>query len=198
MTEFICSTIVSIGMKIIKYAFLVAVATVMVACNKTDHNVFYQEIKSADKMVFASMAITKTAVMDDAKYDFLGDRVAVYSYNSYMQAFINLTDLLPSDIVFDDKNHTVTVTLPAVQTELTGRDMQMRKVYENIGLLRADLDSQERAQMKEKANQDLNREVVNNPAFRQQLTDAAKRKARAYFEAMFESTGYTPTINFKN
>lgn len=36
--------------------------TILSSCAKTDNNKdLYQEIKSVDKMVFASMAITKTA-----------------------------------------------------------------------------------------------------------------------------------------
>lgn len=172
-------------------------AVLLVACGKKDNSIMYKEIKSVDKMVFASMAISKTAVMKDPHIFLLGDRVAVYSYNTYLQAYINLADLKPDDLVFDDKNHTVTLTLPPVRTELVGRDMQMRKIYENISPLRSQITSEERAQIKEKANRSLISEVVNNPEFRRQVTEAAQSKARAYFEYLLEQDGYTPTILFK-
>lgn len=50
------------------------------ACSKTgqpDHTGIYQEIKSGDKMVFASMAITKTARMESADWYTIGKRIAV-------------------------------------------------------------------------------------------------------------------------
>lgn len=183
-------------MKISKGAILGAgLALMACACSKTDNTGLYQEIKSADKMVFATMAITKTATMDDNAW--YGKRIAVYSYDSYMQAYIDLSALQIDDLVFDEDAKTVKVTLPPVVTEVTGRDMQMRKEYENIAPLRSDLDSKERAQIKEKANASFNKEVAQNPAFIKQLTDAAQRKARSYFEALFEANGYTASIDFK-
>lgn len=76
--------------------------------------------------------------------------------------------------------------------------MEMRKEYENIGMLRSDLDSKERAEIKELANASFKTEIEENPMFKQQLTEAAKRKARKYFETIFESNGYTASIDFKS
>lgn len=167
------------------------------SCAKTDNTALYQDIKSADKMVFASMAITKTAKLESSDWYTIGKRIAVYSYDSYMRAYVDLSALQMDDLVFDEDAKTVKVTLPPVMTEITGRDMEMRKEYENIGLLRAELDSKERAEMKEKANASFKAEVEDNPAFRQLLTETAKRKARKYFETLFEANGYTASIDFK-
>ncbi len=168
----------------------------LVGCSKTDYTELYQEIKSVDKMVFATMAISKTAKKDRSGW--YGKRIAVYSYDSYMRAYIDLSALQMDDLVFDEKNKTVKVTLPPVITEITGRDMEMHKVYENIGMLRQDLDSKERAEIKEQANKSFKEEIEENPMFKEQLTEAAKRKARKYFEAIFETNGYTPSIDFKS
>lgn len=170
----------------------------LVSCSKTDNTELYQEIKSVDKMVFATMAITKTAKMESSEWYTVGKRIAVYSYDSYMRAYIDMSALQTDDLVFDEKNKTVKVTLPPVITEITGRDMEMRKEYENIGLLRQDLDSKERAEIKEQANKSFKEEVENNPMFKEQLTETAKRKARKYFETIFEANGYTPSIDFKS
>ncbi len=109
-----------------------------------------------------------------------------------------MSSLQMDDLVFDDKAKTVKVTLPPIVTEITGRDMEMRKEYENIGLLRSDLDSKERAEIKEEANKSFKTEVEENPMFKEQLTETAKRKARKYFETLFEANGYTASINFKS
>lgn len=170
----------------------------LVGCSKTDYTELYQEIKSVDKMVFATMAISKTAKMESSGWYTIGKRIAVYSYDSYMRAYIDLSALQMDDLVFDEKNKTVKVTLPPVITEITGRDMEMHKVYENIGMLRQDLDSKERAEIKEQANKSFKEEIEENPMFKEQLTEAAKRKARKYFEAIFETNGYTPSIDFKS
>lgn len=167
------------------------------SCAKTDNTELYQEIKSVDKMVFASMAITKTAKMESSDWYTAGKRIAVYSYDTYMRAYVDLSALQMDDLVFDESNKTVKVMLPPVKTEVTGRDMEMRKEYENIGFFRDDLDSKERAEIKEKANASFKTEIEENPMFKEQLTEAAKRKARKYFETILEANGYTASVDFK-
>ena len=157
----------------------------------------YQELKSVNKIVFASMSVTKSVKMESDAWYKIGKRIAVYSYDSHLRAYIDMSVLQESDLVFDDAARTVKITLPPVVTEVTGRDMTMRKEYENIGIFRSELNSKERAEMKEKANASFVKEVQENPVFRQQLTETARRKARKYFEAMCDSAGYVATINFR-
>ena len=114
-----------------------------------------------------------------------------------MRAYIDLSAMQMDDMVYDEDTKTVRVTLPPVRTEIAGRDMEMRKEYENIGPLRSNLDSKERAEIKEKANASFKKEVEDNPEFRRQLIDAAERKARKYFETLFEANGYTASVDFK-
>ena len=184
-------------MTLLRIAVCAASLILMSACAKRDNTALYQEIKSADKMVFASMAITKTAKLESSDWYKIGKRITVYSYDSYMRAYIDLSALQPEDIQFDDNAGTVKVILPPVRTEVIGRDMELRREYENIGLLRSDLDSRERAEIKEKANASFRKEVEENPEFRRQLTETARRKARRYFETLFEANGYTAVIDFK-
>lgn len=182
-------------------AILSSILLIGASCSKSSdtfaHSDLYEEIKSVDKMVFASMSITKTAKSERNNWYKIGKRIAVYSYDSYMRAYIDLSSLTPDDVVFNDKDKTVKVTLPPVITEITGRDMQMRKEYENIGILRSDLDSKERAEIKETANASFKKEVEDNPMFKEKLTREAQRNARRYFETLFEANGYTATIDFK-
>lgn len=158
---------------------------------------FYQELKSVDKMVFSNMAVTKTAKLTDDAWYKAGKRIAVYSYDSYLRAFIDLSELQMDDIKIDEEAKTVTIVLPPVKTEVTGRDMDMRKEYENVGAFRKNISAQERARIKEFANQSFKNEVEENQEFKQQLKDAAQKKARMYFGAIFEREGYTPSIDFK-
>lgn len=179
--------------------------TMMTSCSKEERKndeipasmKLYQELRSVDRMTFASMSITKSVKMESDAWYKVGKRIAVYSYDSHMQAYIDMSELQESDLVFDDKKHTVSITLPRVKTEVSGRDMTMRKEYENIGIFRSDLSSKERAEMKERANRSFVKEVEQNPQLRQRLTDEAQRKARKYFETLCDSAGYMATIDFK-
>ncbi|MDE6294568.1 MAG: DUF4230 domain-containing protein [Muribaculaceae bacterium] len=182
----------------IKFRWLtIAFLYLSAACTKPDHTDILQEIKSVDKMVFASMSITKTAKMDKSLPMF-GKRIAVYSYDSYMRAYIDLSSMRPEDLVFDESDMSVRVILPPVQTEVTGRDMNMRKVYENVGILRGAPDAKERAEIKEKANASFKTEIEDNPRFKQRLTETARRKAEIYFKQLFEAHGYTLQIEFRS
>lgn len=192
----------------VKKLLLFGMLMPLLSCSsKVDNRELYQEIKSVDKLVLSSMSITKTGKFDptgtgqlaltDVERFKIGKRIAVYSYDSYMRAYIDLSALQLEDMKFDDNAKTVKVVLPPIVTEVVGRDMDMRKVYDNIGLWRSELDSKERAQVKEAINASFKKEVAENPSFREHLTEAAKRKARKYFENIFEANGYTASIDFK-
>lgn len=193
--------------RIMRFAGVLAIiaVTMLTSCSKEERKndeipasmKLYQELRSVDRMTFASMSITKSVKMESDAWYKVGKRIAVYSYDSHMQAYIDMSELQESDLVFDDKQHTVRITLPAVKTEVSGRDMTMCKEYENIGFFRSDLSSKERAEMKERANKSFVKEVEDNPEFRERLTDEAQRKARKYFEALCDSAGYMATIDFK-
>lgn len=181
-------------------ALLCCTQLTLISCSQKqqerDYTAFYQEIKSGNKMVFASMALTKTATTERTDWYKVGKRIAVYSYDTYLKAYIDLSLIEIDDLVFDEDSKTVSITLPPVEIEIAGRDMKMRKEYENIGLLRTEIDAKERAKIKEIANEDLMKELKENPEFKQKLTETAKRKARSYFEALFGSAGYNARISF--
>lgn len=87
--------------------------------------------------------------------------------------------------------------LPPVQTEFAGRDLGMREEHYRVTGLRSQINAKERAEIKEKMNASLKKEVENDPAFKNILIDRAKKQAVMYFENMFAGTGYTPVVVFK-
>lgn len=186
-------------MKQFKLFLLLSFAVWISGCNKTYDNGFYQEIKSINKMVFANMTLTKTAIFNDYDNYKIGKRIAAYTDDFYLQAYIDLTKLKEQDLVFDDKNNTVEIFLPPIETEVLGRDIGgMKPIYDNIGLLRSNLSMKERAKIQEDVNQKFLDEVVNNPTFKNQLTETAQKKATKYFEMLFDSYGYKAKVKFKS
>lgn len=171
------------------------------ACSRTeapDHTQLYEEIRRVNRMEFASIAVTKTVKTERTDWYKIGKRIAVYSYDTNLKAYIDMNLLAPDDLEFDEKHKTVYVTLPPVQIEIAGRDMDMKKEYENVGLLRTEISAKERAKMKEKANSELKKELEGNPEYKQRLDRAARQKARIYFETLFKNSGYTPTVRFSD
>lgn len=188
-------------MKIFRFFLIVLAIPVLFACSKkqsTDHTRLYEEIRQVNRMEFASMAVTKTVKTERTDWYKVGKRIAVYSYDTYLKAFIDLNLMAPDDLEFDEENKTVRITLPPVQIEIAGRDMDMKKEYENVGMFRTEISSQERAKMKEKANDELKKELAGNPEYKQRLKEAARQKARSYYESLLRNAGYTAYVRFSD
>ena len=182
------------------FSFLL-ISIFLFACSKKqdpDHTQLYEEIRNVNKMEFASMAVTKTVKTERTDWYKVGKRIAVYSFDTYLKAYIDLYQFEMENMEFDEENKTVKVTLPPIKIEIAGRDMEMKKEYENVGVFRTEIDSKERAKMKEKASADLKKELEGNPEYKQRLEDSARRKARSYFEALFKNAGYTAFIRFSD
>ena len=156
------------------------------ACRRDDDSsrVFLAEVRSADKLLGDAVKI--------------GSRKGAYSYDTYMQAYIDMSAFSENDVDIDKESRTISMTLPPVQTELAGRDPGIREDHYRVTGLRSDIDSKERAEIKEKMNTALRAEIDRNPAFRDRLMEQARAKARAYFQSLGEAEGYTVTVDFKN
>ncbi|MDE5795151.1 MAG: DUF4230 domain-containing protein [Muribaculaceae bacterium] len=182
------------------FSFLL-ISIFLFACSKKqapDHTSIYEEIRHVNKMEFASMAVTKTVKTERSDWYKVGKRIAVYSFDTYLKAYIDLYQFEMENMEFDEENKTVKVTLPPIKVEIAGRDMEMKKEYENVGMFRTEIDSKERAKMKEKASADLKKELEGNPEYKQRLEDYARKKARSYFENLFKNAGYTAYIRFSD
>ena len=176
-------------------------------------NVLFSEVKSVDKLILARMTVSKMATIDDiplseaeglkqtsaALLDALklGKRKAAYSYDTYLRAYIDLSNLTPDDVKVDESTKTITLSLPPVTTEYLGRNMEIREDHYRVTGLRCEIDVDERAALKEQMNTVLKNEVKNKPMFRNKLVTEAKAKAEAYFSSMLGKDGYKVIINFK-
>ena len=75
----------------------------------------YEEIRQVNHMEFASLAVTKTVKNERTDWYKIGKRIAVYSYDTHLKAYIDMNMLAPDDLEFDEYHKTVSVTLPPVQ-----------------------------------------------------------------------------------
>lgn len=156
----------------------------------------FKEINQIGKMNFASMTVTKTVTTERSKWYKIGKRIGVYSYDVYLKSFIDLEKLTPENITIDKEAKKVILILPEVQVEVDGRSPELRKEYEHIDLFRTTPDSKERAELKEIANNDFQKEFRSNPAYVSQLKQLARRKAKSYFISLIESNGYEADVRF--
>lgn len=151
---------------------------------------FYQEARRAGKMEFGTLKLKKTVTTERTAWYKVGSRVAAYSYDIKLRAYIDLDKMEETDITVDEDKKTITVRLPEVEVEVAGRSPELRKEYEHIGVFRSRPDSRERAQLKEIANTDFMEELKSNPEYVRRLRETASRKARIWFTALGEARGY--------
>ena len=175
--------------------------------------IMLEEIRSVNKLVLARMTISKMGVVRD-RVDLskakgwkqvtaglvdavkIGSRKAAYSYDTYMQAYIDLSALSPDDITVDEESRTVTLRLPEIRTEFIGRDIPLREEHYRVTGLRSAVDAEERADVKERMNTRLRPEVEANPRFRTELVQKAEEKGRLYFRTLLGSEGYDVNVVF--
>ena len=199
------------------YALLATVATLPLgSCSngESKESIYFSEVKSVNKLLLAQMRVSKMATIDDMRLDEAeglrqtaaalldalkpGTRKAAYSYDTYLRAYIDLSSLTPDDIKIDDDNRTITLTLPPVVSEYSGRDLEIREDHYRVTGLRSQIDAAERARLKEQMNTALKEDIRRNPTFRLRLEDEGRKKARAYFTSLLGKDGYSVNINFKN
>lgn len=198
------------------YKYLsIALVLMLSACTKqtrADYN-YVDELRSVNKLVLAQMTVSKMATIDDLPLDDargikqtaaamldiikIGNRKAAYSYDTYLRAYVDMSQLSPDDVRIDHDARTVSITLPPIETEFEGRDITVKEDHYRVTGLRSNIDQYERAEMKEMMNASLKNEVESNPEFRRRLIREAQAKARAYFEALADNEGYTVIVDFK-
>lgn len=174
---------------------------------------YLSEVKSVNKLVLAQISITKMATVNDIDLSKVsgmkqmasglldavkvGNRKAAYSYNTYLRAYVDLSNLAPDDVTVDEVSKTITLNLPAVQTEFAGRDMEIREDHYRVSGLRSEISAQERAEIKEMMNAALKEEVEQKSEFRTRLEAEARTKADTYFKSLLGGDGYNVIVNFK-
>lgn len=183
-----------------KFLYLILLTIVMVSSCRREadmKSIVYRDITSVDKLVLAKMSINKIGEYNDDSNWKIGKRIAVYSYNTYLQAYIDLSSLTPDDVTVNEKTGDITLILPPVQTEWAGRDMAMREEHYRVTGLRSRIGPRERAELKESMNASLKQEVEKDVRFREMLEESARKKATLYFTSLMGQQGYSVNVSFR-
>lgn len=176
--------------------------------------ILLEQVQSVEKLTLAQMRITKMATIDDIKLEDakgmkqvtaalidalkIGDRKGAYSYDTYMSAYMDLSEMNSDDIRVDNDTRTIRLHLPAVRLEFSGRDAAIREDHYRVTGLRSAISAQERAALKEKMNSHLKEEVRKNPEFGRMLEDNARRRAEGYFKELLSGQGYRVEIEIES
>lgn len=169
-------------------------------------------LKDVNRLELARMTVGKVGMISDHKYEEaktleektramldalkIGNRVGVYSYDTYMVAYIDLSSLTPDDITIDKKTNVAHVQLPPVQVMTDGREPQLHEVHYRVTGLRSSIKPEERAALKAQMAAEVKKEMAAGEGSRQILRDEAERKAIAWFDEILQGWGYTPEVRF--
>ena len=127
----------------------------------------------------------------------MGDRIAAYSFQTYIEAYIDLGQLRDQDVEVDEKRKLIKLTLPPVQTRYIGRDLGVKEEHYRVSLLRSEITAKERAMLKDKMSKALKKDVEGNAEYRSLLVKEAQAKARGFFTILLHSYGYDSEISFQ-
>lgn len=198
----------------------ISIATVIIAillagcAGKSESTVSpYEELRDTERLCLAEMAVGKVGKISDRRlrdassltegidaalnHLKIGDRVAIYSFDTYMSAYIDMSRLRPGDVTIDEKTKTCHVTLPPIEIETTGRDIKLKEEHYRVTGLRSQIRPEERAALKEEMSRVVAAEIDNDPRLRQTLIDTARSKARSFVTMLVSRQGYSADISFR-
>lgn len=181
--------------------------------NNEAKQLFVSQIRRSNRLNLGEMRISKTATIEDLKLSDadgprqtvaalldavkIGDRKAIYSYDTYLTAFIDLSAFSENDVDIDTDAKRVRITLPSVQTSMSGRDVAVREDHYRVTGLRSQVSPAERAAVKEKMNRHLKDEIASDQRYSDILVGRAQQHAIEYFNNLLSHDGYTVEINFR-
>ena len=170
-------------------------------------------LQDVSRLELAQMTVGKVGMISDHKYEDaktleqktramldamkIGNRIGVYSYDTYLTAYIDLSELTSDDISIDKKNNVAHVTLPPVQVMTDGREPQLHEVHYRVTGLRSSIKPEERAQLKSQMAGEVRKEMSEAEGSKDVLRDEAQRKAKIWFDEIIRNMGYTPDVSFK-
>lgn len=171
------------------------------------------QLQDISRLELAQMTIGKVGMISDHKYEDaktleektramldamkIGNRIGVYSYDTYLTAYIDLSKLNADDIEIDKKSNVAHVTLPPIEIETDGREPQLHEVHYRVTGLRSSIKPDERARLKSQMAAEVSKEIAANEGSKKILREEAQRKGEAWFGEILRSWGYIPHITFQ-
>ncbi|MBD5356938.1 MAG: DUF4230 domain-containing protein [Bacteroides sp.] len=173
-----------------------------------------RRLRDVSRLELAQMTIGKVGMISDHKYEDaksledktkamlnamkIGNRIGVYSYDTYLIAYIDLSELSADDIEFDPNTNVAHVNLPSVKIITDGREPELHEVHYRVTGFRSSIKPEERAKLKAQMAAEVKKEVAGYEGSKELLRDEARKKAVSWFNGIIESWGYIPNITFKD
>lgn len=186
----------------------------LTACKKKEDSIdVYSQLREVSRLELARMTIGKVGMISDpafrdagsleAKAEAIfnsvkiGTRIGVYSYDTYLIAYVDLGKLTPEDIEIDEENRIARISLPSIEIRTDGREPQLHEEHYRVTGLRSSITPSERAALKSQMAKEVRRDMKSNSRVRDLLRNAAETKGKAWLTELLQNWGYVAEINFK-
>ncbi len=196
--------------------FAVVMAIVFSACGKQvdSRPDLTNRLQDVGRLELSKMTVGKVGMISDPTYDHartlsekaeaifsnmkVGTRIGVYSYDTYILAYIDLSQIRPEDVEIDEENSIARITLPPVEIMTDGREPQLHEVHSRVTGLRSSIRPEERAKLKAKMAAEVKKEVAANKQAIGEMKKAAEEKGRVWLTNLLRNSGYEATIEYRD
>ncbi len=171
---------------------------------------FYDELHSVSRLELGRMTVSKVGMITDSPTSDgkgllgkteamlnslkVGSRIGVYSYDTYLVAYIDLSRLQPGDVTVDEELKKVYVTLPPVEIKTDGRDVELHEEHSRVTGFRSQITPQERARLKSRMAAEVKREIAADKNGQTKLKATAEVKAKAWITRLIGNLGYEAEV----
>lgn len=174
---------------------------------------FYESLQEVNRLELAKMTVGKVGMIADPEWDDMntlegkarvllnsvkvGKRIGVYSYDTYVTAYIDLSKLRREDVVVDREAGTVDILLPRVEVTVEGRDPLLHEEHYRVTGLRSQIRPRERAELKAQMAREVNREIAASRKDTEALRRSAEQKARVWISGLAQDMGLASKVEFR-
>lgn len=204
----------SMNIRFLIFGLLAILLPSLSACKKEESAIdVYSQLQTVSRLELARMTIGKVGMIADPEYKDaksleakaeallnsvkVGTRLGVYSYDTYVIAYVDLGKLSPDDIEIDQENRTARISLPPIEIKTDGREPQLHEEHYRVTGLRSSITPAERAALKSQMAKEVRRDMAKNNNIETLLREAAEAKGKAWFTELLENWGYAAEISFK-
>ncbi len=173
----------------------------------------YESLREVNRLELARMTVGKVGMVSDPAWEDMntlegkarvllnsvkvGKRIGVYSYDTYVTAYIDLSKLRPDDIVVDRDAGTVDILLPRVEVCVEGRDPLLHEEHYRVTGMRSQITPQERAALKARMAKEVNNEIATSRKNVEALRKSAEQKARVWISGLTQDWGLASKVEFR-
>lgn len=172
-----------------------------------------QQYQSVGKLILSETTLQKTVTLQDPRISFYdigslrdfttwlknqtrtGARVGIYSFQAILVSYTDLTQFSAQDVSYDEEQRTLTLYIAPIQTEIRGRDFDLKTEYEYVAPLREAITPQERAKVKDQAYRVLQEEVLANQQLQTQIRERSLQKLRSWIVQLMVHYELPPQVH---